>query len=110
MAAAPGVAKRPPVVQPNAGNDALVKTQGARHGSPVRAAGGRLNDPAMSESQLHALVRSDLNPVVEEENVPLTPEQRQRLIRDVEDDVLGHGPLQRLLDDPERHRNHGQRP
>ena len=62
--------------------------------------GGRLNDPSLSESQLHALVRSDLNHVVEEEKVPLTSEQRQRLIRDVEDDVLGHGPLERLLNDP----------
>ena len=38
--------------------------------------------------------------MVEDEKIPLTTEQRQRLIRDVEDDVLGHGPLQRLLDDP----------
>ena len=38
--------------------------------------------------------------MVEEERVPLTAEQRQRLIQDVQDDVLGHGPLQRLLDDP----------
>ena len=62
--------------------------------------GARLNDPSLSESQLHALVRSDLNHVVEEEKVPLTSEQRLRLIRDVEDDVLGHGPLQRLIEDP----------
>ena len=26
------------------------------------------------------------------------------------DDVLGFGPLQRLLDDPDGHRDHGQRP
>jgi pilus assembly protein CpaF len=38
--------------------------------------------------------------VVEQERVPLTAEQRQRLIQEVQDDVLGHGPLQRLLDDP----------
>ena len=62
--------------------------------------GARLNDPSLSEDQLHTLVRKELNQVVEEEKVPLTTEQRQRLIRDVEDDVLGHGPLQRLLDDP----------
>jgi pilus assembly protein CpaF len=62
--------------------------------------GARLNDPSLSEGQLHALVRSELNHVVEEERVPLSNEQRLRLIRDVQDDVLGHGPLQRLLDDP----------
>ena len=49
---------------------------------------------------MYALVRSELNVVVEQERVPLTAEQRQRLIQEVQDDVLGHGPLQRLLDDP----------
>ena len=32
--------------------------------------------------------------------MPLSAEQRQRLARDVGDDVLGHGPLQNLIDDP----------
>ena len=87
-------------VQADAGNDALVKLKDRATAALFERLGGRLNDPSLSESQLHALVRSDLNHVVEEEKVPLTSEQRQRLIRDVEDDVLGHGPLERLLDDP----------
>ncbi|WP_230208360.1 CpaF family protein [Microlunatus sp. Gsoil 973] len=62
--------------------------------------GGRLNDASLSERQLHTLVQSELNQVVEDEKAPLSIEQRQRLTRDVADDVLGHGPLQRLLDDP----------
>jgi pilus assembly protein CpaF len=62
--------------------------------------GSRLNDSSLDEAKLHALVRSELNRVVEGETVPLTSEQRKRLIEDVCDDVLGHGPLQRLLDDP----------
>ncbi|GAA1628268.1 CpaF family protein [Georgenia ruanii] len=61
--------------------------------------GARLTDPSLSEEQLHALVRAELNQVVEEEKVPLTGEERKRLIRDVQDDALGLGPLQRLLDD-----------
>ncbi len=32
-------------------------------------------------------------------SVPLSREERQRLIEEVRDDVLGYGPLQRLLDD-----------
>jgi len=62
--------------------------------------GARLNDSTLTDEQLHALVRAELNLVVEQERVPLTAEQRQRLIREVQDDVIGHGPLQRLLDDP----------
>ena len=62
--------------------------------------GTRLNDATMNEGQLHSLVRDELAKVVEQENVPLTTEERQRLFDEVGDDVLGYGPLQRLLDDP----------
>ncbi|MGM1028537.1 MAG: CpaF family protein [Actinomycetota bacterium] len=61
--------------------------------------GARLNDPNLSEAQLHALVRVELNSVVEAEQAPLTGEERQRLINEVRDDVLGLGPLQRLIED-----------
>jgi pilus assembly protein CpaF len=98
-ASASPAAGRPPVV-PDAGDDALIKLKERATAALFERLGGRLNDPSLSETQLHALVRSDLNAVVEEEKVPLTSEQRQRLIRDVEDDVLGHGPLERLLNDP----------
>lgn len=62
--------------------------------------GSRLNDASLGEHQLRSIVQSELNQVVEDEKVPLSTEQRQRLIREVGDDVLGHGPLQQLLDDP----------
>jgi len=82
------------------GGDALVRLKDRAASALFERMGTRLNDPTMSEEQLNALVRTELNHVVEEEKVPLSGEQRQRLMRDVEDDVLGHGPLQRLLDDP----------
>ncbi|MDN4505872.1 CpaF family protein [Dietzia maris] len=63
--------------------------------------GARLNNPSLTEEQLHAMVRSELNKVVEDETVPLTSDQRVRLITDVQADVLGHGPLEKMLDDPE---------
>jgi len=63
--------------------------------------GARLNDASLSEPQLYALVREELGKVIEEEKVPLSTEERARLLREVGDDVLGYGPLQRLLDDPE---------
>jgi pilus assembly protein CpaF len=82
------------------GTEALTKLKDRAASALFERMGARLNDPTMSEEQLHALVRTELNHVVEEEKVPLTSDQRQRLINDVQDDVLGHGPLQRLLDDP----------
>ncbi|MCD2262121.1 CpaF family protein [Dietzia aurantiaca] len=63
--------------------------------------GARLNNPALTEEQLHTMVRSELNKVVEEQTVPLTSDQRKRLMIDVQADVLGHGPLEKLLEDPD---------
>ncbi len=81
-------------------NDALSKLKDKAAAELYDRLGARLNDPGMSEEKLHALVRAELNHVVEEAKIPLTGEERQRLIRNVQDDVLGLGPLQRFLDDP----------
>lgn len=86
-------------VTPPSGVDALTKLKERAAASLFQRLGARLNDPPLDEQQLHALVRAELNQVIEGEETPLSLEQRQRLSRDVEDDVLGHGPLQRLLDD-----------
>ncbi|MUK03387.1 CpaF family protein [Vibrio cholerae] len=63
--------------------------------------GSRFNDSALSEQDLRAFARDELAQVVDAEQVPLSAEERTRLIRDVADDVLGYGPLQRFLDDPD---------
>jgi pilus assembly protein CpaF len=90
----------PGAAPPGTVKDALTKLKKKTADTLFERMGGRLSDPSLSEHQLHTLVREELNRVVEAEKVPLSADQRQRLIRDVEDDVLGHGPLQRLLDDP----------
>ncbi|HET7476557.1 MAG TPA: CpaF family protein [Dermatophilaceae bacterium] len=98
-ATGPSGAKTPAASQAPA-SDSLTRLKDRAATSLFERMGARLNDPSLSEDQLHALVRTELNGVVEAEKVPLSSEQRQRLIRDVEDDVLGHGPLERLLNDP----------
>lgn len=62
--------------------------------------GSRITDSSMEESELHQFVKDELKAVVDEEQVPLSTVERQRLTREIIDDVLGHGPLQRYLDDP----------
>jgi pilus assembly protein CpaF len=62
--------------------------------------GGRLGDSSLTDDQLHDYVREELGRIVAAEQVLLTPDERLTLIRDIEDDALGLGPLQRLLDDP----------
>lgn len=61
--------------------------------------GSRLNDADLEESALHNLVQQELNSIIEGGKLPLTARERQRLIREVHNDVLGLGPLQPLIDD-----------
>ncbi|MPY09812.1 CpaF family protein [Arthrobacter bussei] len=79
--------------------DALAKLKDRAGTILFERLGSRLLDTNLTEEQLHALVQEELVDVVAAEEVPLSREERQRLIRGVSDDVLGYGPLQQLLDD-----------
>ena len=61
--------------------------------------GSRLNEGTLDEELISGLVREELNAIIEESSTPLTSEERRRIIREVEDDVLGLGPLEALLND-----------
>lgn len=99
--AAPAAARKPAkskVAPPPA--DALAELKDRASATLYTRIGTRFNDSSLSEDQLHTLVREELGMIVEQETTPLTYDERQRLLREVGDEVLGHGPLQRLLDDP----------
>lgn len=62
--------------------------------------GSRLGDASSSEEELRSFAVDELSAVIDDEQVPLSPEERRRLIREISDEVMGYGPLQRLLEDP----------
>ncbi|MEM8905514.1 MAG: CpaF family protein [Actinomycetota bacterium] len=62
--------------------------------------GSRLYDVSLEEAQLTALVGQELMIVLEAEQTALTGDERQRLVREITEDVLGLGPLQAFLEDP----------
>ena len=62
--------------------------------------GTRFGDTSSSEEELRASAIEELSVVIDQEQVPLSPEERRRLIREIADEVMGYGPLQRLLEDP----------
>lgn len=62
--------------------------------------GTRFGDSSASEEELRNSAVEELSAVIDEEQVPLSPEERRRLIREIADEVMGLGPLQRLLEDP----------
>ncbi|GMA28825.1 CpaF family protein [Arenivirga flava] len=61
--------------------------------------GTRLNDPALSESDLDAMARRELASIIDERGQTLSERQRFALIQELADEVLGLGPIEPLLDD-----------
>ncbi|MFC7571745.1 CpaF family protein [Klenkia terrae] len=63
--------------------------------------GSKLSSSEIPEDQLHRLVNSELQRVVANDPTPLSDADRRRLITEVTDEVLGYGPLQPHLDNPD---------
>src|SRR6476646_2017545 len=71
------------------------------HAALVESLGPRLYDPHLAEAELAAQVRTTLQEVIDLEQTPLSHADRTRIAQDVSDDILGHGPLEPYLRDPE---------
>lgn len=84
---------------PSSPSDPLADTKERAIKTLFQRIGTRINDSALTEDQLHTLVRDELAKIVDDGHLLLNREERQRLIQDIEDDALGLGPIQRLLDD-----------
>ncbi|WP_205484199.1 CpaF family protein [Arthrobacter sp. Alg241-R88] len=95
-------AQAPSAVQVTTGNasEALAGLKERASQALYERLGSRITDSSLEESELHQFVKDELKAVVDEEQVPLSQGERQRLTREIIDDVLGHGPMQRYLDDP----------
>ncbi|MGY5884694.1 CpaF family protein [Modestobacter lacusdianchii] len=87
--------------RPAAGADTLTQLKDRASRALFERLGGKLSDADIPDEQLHALVRADLQRVIAHEPTPLSEEDRRRLIHELTDEVLGYGPLQPLLDDPD---------
>jgi pilus assembly protein CpaF len=88
-----------PAVAP--AHDPLVHLKQRVQESLFTRLGARLYDSSISEDELEAYVQQELGLIVQQERAPLSSVERKRLARDVADDVLGYGPVQRFLDDPD---------
>ncbi len=88
-----------PAAPPAGRGDAMSKLKVAAVDALFERLGARLNDSNLDEASLQSLVLTELNGIVEESKVPLTGLERKRLIKEVQDDVLGFGPLEPLLAD-----------
>ncbi len=82
-------------------SDPLIAIKQRAQESLFARLGGRLFRPEMTEEQLHRLVVDELASVLAADRAPLSPAERQRLVDDISEDVLGLGPLEVFLADPE---------
>ncbi|HWD45858.1 MAG TPA: ATPase, T2SS/T4P/T4SS family, partial [Actinomycetota bacterium] len=80
--------------------DPLAELRQKVHRALVEALGPRLYDSELSAEQLHTKVREMLQRALEEEETPLTRDERRRLVEEIADDVLGFGPIEPMLRDP----------
>lgn len=64
-----------------------------------RRLGSRLYDSSMSTDQIDDLVKQELDEAIKAVGIPLTPEEREGLVNEVRDDILGYGPMTQFLND-----------
>jgi pilus assembly protein CpaF len=70
------------------------------HQALLDSLGPKLYDPRLEQSELEQRVRQTLQGVLEVEEAPLSSSDRARVAQEVADEILGHGPLEPLLRDP----------
>ena len=90
-----------PSLRPAGAHDPLAELRRRVHLALVKALGPQLYDSNTSEKQLETLVRNKMSELVQAESTPLSAADRQRLISETIDDILGYGPIEPLLNDPD---------
>ena len=83
------------------GNDPHGEVKGRVHQALIDNLGPRLYDPHLPEAELASQVRRTLQETIDAEETPLSHADRTRIAQEVSDEILGHGPLEPLLRDPD---------
>ena len=71
------------------------------HDALLDTLGPKLYDVNLSERELEQRVAETLQTVLERDKTPMTAADRLRVSQEVSDEILGHGPLEPYLRDPE---------
>jgi len=71
------------------------------HTALLSVLGPRLYDADLGEDELNAQVRAVLQEVIAADETPLPAAERAALAQEIADDILGYGPLEPYLRDPE---------
>ena len=71
------------------------------HEALLETLGPRLYDAHVDQQELEQRVTQTLQAVLQRDETPMTAADRARVAQEVADDILGHGPLEPYLRDPE---------
>jgi pilus assembly protein CpaF len=99
----------PPTVRPTHGvpgqsarrADPFADVRRSVHDALLDTLGPKLYDVNLSERDLEQRVAETLQTVLERDKTPMTAADRLRVSQEVSDEILGHGPLEPYLRDPE---------
>src|SRR5437764_9717425 len=90
-----------PVAPTNRRDPAIDELRQKIHHHLIEELGPVLYDRRLSEDELRRRVQEQLAAALLKANAPLSASDKAQLLQDVSDDVLGYGPIDRLLKDPE---------
>ena len=78
---------------------ALVDLRHRVHGALIEELGPVLYDKRLTDDDLRRKVHDALQAALAQERTPMSSAERSQLIQDVSDDILGYGPIDKLLRD-----------
>ncbi|MEX0983728.1 MAG: CpaF family protein [Actinomycetota bacterium] len=81
--------------------DRITEVRSRVQESLVDSLGPRLYDATMSDTELEGLVHQRLRELLDEEEGPLSAQEKLLIVRQIGDSVLGLGPLEPFVRDPE---------
>ncbi len=95
--------------EPTGPTDGFAELKDRVHLAVISDLGPRLYNETLSPDALKDVVLTDIrNRLAQERGIAIA--DRDRLVQEIADDTLGHGPIEPLLQDDKRQRGHGQRP
>jgi pilus assembly protein CpaF len=71
------------------------------HNTLLQQLGPKLYDAELTQTELEHMVRGALQEAMQNEEVLLTTAERTRLSQEISDDILGYGPIEPFLRDPD---------
>jgi pilus assembly protein CpaF len=90
-----GRAKKPEVL------DAFRELKATVHNRLLTELGPKLYDANLTQAELERMVRGALQEAMHDEDIILTPADRTRIAQEIADDILGYGPIEPFLRDPD---------